>query len=44
MTDLIRAEIATGLGLVLAGLSDAITDFLIHLAGGLTWSPEPTTS
>jgi hypothetical protein len=34
MTELFRAEIATGLGLVLAGLSDAVADFLIHLVGG----------
>jgi hypothetical protein len=29
-----KADVAVGLGLVLAGLSDAIADFLIHLVGG----------
>lgn len=34
VTDLFKAELATGLGIVLAGLSDAIADFLIHMVGG----------
>jgi hypothetical protein len=34
MSQLFTAELAVGLGLVLAGLSDAIADFLLHLAGG----------
>jgi hypothetical protein len=34
MSHLFTAELAVGLGLVLAGLSDSIADFLIHLVGG----------
>jgi hypothetical protein len=31
MLDLIRVELATGLGIVLAGLSDSLADWLLEL-------------
>jgi hypothetical protein len=34
MLDSFRADLIVGLAVILAGLSDSIADFLLHLAGG----------
>jgi hypothetical protein len=34
MTDLNHADLIVGLAVILGGLSDAIADFLVRLAGG----------